>query len=101
MGRPLVLSKFTCREHTATNPESGITTINILSGKLSDMSITTQKHFSSNPQPFRKTAVYTEKFVTAVQNYRAETQGQRYFMGSYSRDCRDFPYDVIRESRVK
>jgi hypothetical protein len=86
---------------TYTNPKTNVATINIRSGLLSEMSLTTQKHFSTNPQPFRKVAVYYEKFNSAVQSYRVDNQGNRYYMGSYLRDCRDFPYDTIKESRVR
>ncbi len=80
---------------------SGVTRIDIRSGALTDMSIATQIHASNNPQPFRIVSVYTDKFSKAIQSYGAEKNGQRYFIGSYYRDCRNFPYSTIRESRVK
>ena len=86
--------------HTMTD-RSGVTTIDIRSGSLSEMSKATQNHYKTNPKFFRKVSVYTKKFNAAIQSYRAETQGMRYLTGSFFRDCRNFPTEVIRDSRVK
>ena len=47
----------------------------------------------------KKVSVYPAKFKTAIQNYAAD--GDRYFMGSYIKDCRGFTYETLKESRVK
>lgn len=80
---------------------SGVTKIDIRSGSLTDMSIATQIHAAGNPQPFHEASVYADKFIRAILSYEAEMNGKRYFIGSYFRDCRNFPYDTIKESRVK
>lgn len=75
--------------------------INVLKGKLNEISKTSQYIFKQNPEPDEIIEVNKEKFLEAIEEFIERCKNTEYRILNFSRNCIGFKDYILKKSRIK
>ena len=75
--------------------------INVLKGKLNEISKTSQYVFKENPEADEIIEVDKEKFLEAIEEFITKCKNTEYRLFNFSRNCIGFKDYVLKKSRIK